>query len=57
VETTLTRVYVTTKNFSSGSGINYNDAKWQVIKLDGTVLILTADNPAGGGLLEREFSR
>ena len=56
VKTTVTRVFVTTKNFQNGAQY-YNNAKWTVISLDNDILVIAADDPVSGGLLEREFTR
>ena len=56
VRTTLTRVFITTKNFQNGPQ-SYNNAKWTVISLDSEILVIAADDPVNGSLIEREFTR
>ena len=56
VSTTMTKVYVTTKNFKSNGG-DYDGNKWQVIQLDGSVLQMAGDSPTSGALIQREFER
>jgi hypothetical protein len=57
VSTTLTKVFISTKNFPLQDADIYDGAKWTVVKLDGEVLIIAADSPAGGGLIQREFTK
>jgi hypothetical protein len=56
VNTTVTKVFVTTKNFKPTGG-DYDGNKWQVIQLDGSVLQLAGDSPSNGALIQREFTR
>jgi hypothetical protein len=57
VNTTVTKVFVTTSNFTTGGAADYDGNKWQVIQLDGSVLQIAGDSPSSGGLIQREFTR
>jgi hypothetical protein len=57
VKTTLTKVFITTKNFHSAAATYYDGCKWQVIKLDGSVLCIAGEDPNTGALMQREFTR
>jgi hypothetical protein len=57
VKTTLTKVFVTTRNFGTEVARHYDGAKWQVIKLDSRVLIIAGEDPNSGALMQREFTR
>src|SRR5205085_10818950 len=54
VKTTLTKVFIVTKNFSTGGVQDYDGNEWQVIQLDGSVLQMAGDSPSSGGLVQRE---
>jgi hypothetical protein len=59
VKTTLNKVFMTTTAFDVATYKDYaflNGAKWTVIKLNKKVLVIAADDPRGGGLVEREFT-
>jgi hypothetical protein len=57
IKTTLTKVFVTTKDFHSANAAHYDGTKWQIIKLDGSVLIMAGEDPQTGSLLQREFTK
>jgi hypothetical protein len=56
VNTTLTKVFVTTRDFSN-QGVTYEDMEWQVIQLDNSVLQIAGEDAKSGSLIQREFTR
>jgi hypothetical protein len=56
VNTTLTKVFVTTLDFST-QGVIYEDMKWQVIQLDGSIMQIAGEDPKTGSLIQREFTK
>ena len=56
VNTTLTKVFVTTHDFSN-QGAVYEDMEWQVIQLDNSVLQIAGEDSKTGSLIQREFTR
>jgi len=57
VKTTLSKVFITTKNFPTTAADSYDGAKWQVTYLHSGILTMAAEDPTGGGLIQREFTR
>jgi hypothetical protein len=56
VNTTMTKVFVTTKEFTT-SNVTYENMEWQVIQLDASVLQIAGEDATTGSLIQREFTR
>lgn len=57
VNTTLTKVFVTTSNFPDNAAWYWLNAEWTVVGLDSKGLVIASEDPHAGGINEREFLR
>jgi hypothetical protein len=57
INTTLSKVFVTTSNFPANAGWNWMNAEWTVVALDNKILVVASEDPDQGGINELEFTR
>ncbi len=57
INTTMTRVFINTSNFPDNVAWYWLNAEWNVVYLDNVGLVIASEDPTGGGINEREFTR
>ena len=57
VNTTLTKVFLTTSGFPDDNAWHQLNAEWTVVFLNNKALSMASEDSYGGGVIQREFTR